>query len=41
MNVKLAEAPTVGKPIGVYAPSSAGALAYEALATELESRYGV
>lgn len=41
INVKLAEAPTVGKPIGVYAPSSAGALAYEALATELESRYGV
>jgi chromosome partitioning protein len=40
MNVKLAEAPTSGLPITVYAPQSAGALAYKALATELESRYG-
>jgi chromosome partitioning protein len=39
MNVKLAEAPTSGKPIGVYAPQSAGALAYAALADELEARY--
>ena len=40
MNVKLAEAPTLRVPITVYAPQSAGALAYKALATELESRYG-
>ncbi|NCC36646.1 MAG: ParA family protein [Chloroflexia bacterium] len=40
INVKLAEAPTVGIPIGSYAPHSAGALAYAALADELEARYG-
>ena len=40
MNVKLAEAPMVGLPISRYAPQSAGALAYAALADELETRYG-
>jgi chromosome partitioning protein len=39
INVKLAEAPTTGTPISHYAPTSAGALAYAALAAELESRY--
>jgi chromosome partitioning protein len=40
MNVKLAEAPSTGTPINSYAPTSAGALAYVALAAELEARYG-
>lgn len=40
INVKLAEAPTVGTPISRYAPNSAGAQAYAALASELEARYG-
>ena len=39
INVKLAEAPTAGMPISRYAPTSAGALAYAALAEELEHRY--
>jgi chromosome partitioning protein len=39
MNVKLAEAPTAGAPISRYAPGSTGALAYAALAAELEARY--
>ncbi|RRR70904.1 MAG: ParA family protein, partial [Candidatus Viridilinea halotolerans] len=39
MNIKLAEAPTSGTPIGTYAAQSAGALAYAALASELEARY--
>lgn len=39
INVKLAEAPSVGVPIGRYAPGSSGALAYAALAEELEARY--
>lgn len=34
-NVKLAEAPSHGKPIGVYAASSSGAKAYESLAKEV------
>jgi chromosome partitioning protein len=38
MNIKLAEAPTAGMPIHRYAPGSAGAQAYRALADELESR---
>lgn len=38
-NVKLAEAPSAGTPISRYAPGSAGALAYGALADELEARY--
>jgi chromosome partitioning protein len=41
MNVKLAEAPTVGEPISSYAPHSAGAQAYAAVADELEARYAV
>ena len=40
MNTKLAEAPAVGTPISHYAPESAGAKAYAALAAELEARYG-
>ncbi len=40
MNTKLAESPAAGEPVRVYAPSSAGATAYEALADELETRYG-
>jgi chromosome partitioning protein len=40
VNVRLAEAPTAGTPISRYAPASAGALAYAALAAELEARYG-
>lgn len=39
INVKLAEAPTTGTPISSYAPASAGALAYAALAEELETRH--
>jgi chromosome partitioning protein len=34
-SVRLAEAPSYGLPISVYAPTSVGALAYEALAKEL------
>jgi chromosome partitioning protein len=40
INVKLAEAPSQGRPISRYAPSSAGAHAYAALANELEARCG-
>jgi chromosome partitioning protein len=40
MNIKLAEAPSTGAPITSYAPISAGAQAYAALADELEVRYG-
>lgn len=39
MNTKLAEAPAAGESIGVYAPNSAGAVAYTALAVELETHY--
>ncbi len=38
-NIRLAEAPAAGMPIATFAPQSAGALAYAALATELEERY--
>lgn len=38
-NVKLAEAPAAGEPITTYAPASAGAVAYRALADEFEARY--
>ena len=38
-NVKLSEAPSHGMPITNYDPRSAGALAYQALAAELVSRY--
>ncbi len=39
VNVKLAEAPAAGEPITTYAPDSAGAAAYAALAAEVEARY--
>lgn len=35
----LAEAPSTGKPIAIYAPTSAGALAYAALAEEVRNRW--
>jgi len=38
-NTKLAEAPAMGEPIHTYAPQSAGARAYAALAEEVEARY--
>ena len=41
VNVKLAEAPAAGQPITTYAPGSAGAAAYIALAEEVEARYAV
>jgi chromosome partitioning protein len=34
-NIRLSEAPSYGQPIGVYAPNSPGALAYQVLTTEL------
>jgi chromosome partitioning protein len=34
-SIRLAEAPSYGLPISAYAPSSAGAKAYEALAREM------
>jgi chromosome partitioning protein len=34
-SIRLAEAPSYGLPIAVYAPSSTGAQAYEALAREI------
>ena len=37
-SVRLAEAPSHGRPITRYAPDSRGAMAYRALATELEGR---
>jgi chromosome partitioning protein len=37
-SVRLAEAPSHGRPIAQYAPDSRGAAAYRALATELRSR---
>ena len=36
-NVKLAEAPAVGKPITHYDPTCSGALAYQALAEEIDN----
>ena len=35
-NVKLAEAPSFGKPIALYAPESKGAIAYRKLAEEVD-----
>ena len=40
-NVRLAEAPSYGQPISIYAPSSAGAEAYAALAREILAKDGV
>ena len=40
-SIRLAEAPSYGLPISAYAPSSVGALAYEALARELLKGDGV
>jgi len=40
-NVRLAEAPSYGQPISIYAPSSAGAEAYAALAQEILVKDGV
>ena len=40
-SIRLAEAPSYGLPITVYAPSSVGALAYDALAKELLKNDGV
>jgi chromosome partitioning protein len=37
-SIRLSEAPSYGEPILVYAPGSYGALAYQALAAELEAR---
>jgi chromosome partitioning protein len=34
-SIRLAEAPSYGMPISVYAPESSGAIAYQALAREL------
>lgn len=39
-NIRLSEAPSHGLPISRYAPESAGATAYAALATELRARDG-
>jgi len=40
-NVRLAEAPSHGKPINLYDPESRGALAYQGLAGEMMRRAGV
>jgi chromosome partitioning protein len=40
LNSKLAESPAMAEPITTYAPTSAGAKAYAALAEEVEARYG-
>ncbi len=40
-SVRLAEAPSHGRPIAQYAPDSRGAAAYRALATELRGRAGL
>jgi chromosome partitioning protein len=40
-NVRLAEAPSFGMPISIYAPSSTGAQAYQQLALELMKGDGV
>ena len=37
-NVKLSEAPSFGEPIGIYDPSSSGAIAYKKLAKEILER---
>ncbi|MEO6350622.1 MAG: AAA family ATPase [Candidatus Limnocylindrales bacterium] len=40
-SVRLAEAPSYGRPIARYSPESRGAQAYEALAAELAARYAL
>jgi chromosome partitioning protein len=40
-NVRLSEAPSYGQPINIYAPSSAGAIAYKVLTAELLKGDGV
>ena len=40
-SVRLAEAPSFGQPVSVYAPSSTGAEAYAALAREIMVKDGV
>ena len=40
VNVRLAEAPAYGEPITIFAPGSAGAIAYSNLCEEVEVRYG-
>lgn len=40
-NVRLAEAPSYGKPVCLYDPRSRGAESYQALAAELLTRHGV
>ena len=37
-NIRLAEAPSYGKPINLYDPKSAGAVSYMELANEVMSR---
>lgn len=39
-NVRIAEAPSFGKPVLMYDPNCSGSLAYKALADELLSRHG-
>ncbi len=38
-SVRLSEAPSFGQPIGVYSPTSRGAIAYRDLALEVDQRY--
>jgi len=40
-SVKIIEAPAAGQPITIYAPESAGALAYAALAEEVRERWPI
>jgi len=40
-SVRLAEAPSYGQPISIYAPASTGAIAYNTLAREILERDGL